>query len=226
MSVLAIETSTDQLGVALVTDDRVVASYELLAERPHAVELPQAVTRVLEAGHESLEHLEAIIVDIGPGSFTGLRIGIAFVKALVFRRATPVVGVPSLDVLAANVRYAPHSVCPILDAKQKKVYAAVYQVQDGHLLKQSDYSLLPIEDVFVLVPGPTIFVGDGVARYGDRLKAQLQERAVFAPPDLWWPSAATLGRLGLERFRQGLKDDPSTLVPMYLHPHDCTIQKP
>ncbi|MBI4323378.1 MAG: tRNA (adenosine(37)-N6)-threonylcarbamoyltransferase complex dimerization subunit type 1 TsaB [Candidatus Omnitrophica bacterium] len=227
MRVLAIETSTDQLGVALVDEQRVLASYELLAERPHAVELPQAVTRVLQAGGCTLEQLEGVAVDIGPGSFTGLRIGVAFVKALVFRTKTPVIGVPSLDVLAANIPMAPHRVCPILDAKQRKVYAALYQTVEGVVRKQSDYHLLTIDELLpMLKDGPVVFLGDGGALYRERLAAALGERAQFATPDLWFPRAATLGRLGLERLKQGLRDDPSRLVPMYLHPMTCSIQQP
>src|SRR3989338_5738817 len=102
MNVLAIETSTEQLGVALVDEARVLASYELLAEHPHAIELPAAVTRVLEAAGTPLHDIEALAVDIGPGSFTGLRIGIAFVKALAFCRSPPTVSVPSLMPSSAS----------------------------------------------------------------------------------------------------------------------------
>ena len=227
MSVLAIETATDQLGVALVDEQRVVASYELLAERPHAVELPQAVNRVLQVGDCPLKQLDGIVVDIGPGSFTGLRIGMAFVKALVFRTKTPVIGVPSLDVLAANIPMAPHRVCPILDAKQRKVYAALYQTRDGVMRKESDYHLTTLDELLPMLgkEGPVILLGDGVALYRQRLTQALGERAIFATPELWLPRAAALGRLGLERLRRGERDDPRSLVPMYLHPMDCSIQR-
>jgi len=225
MSVLAIETSTEQFGVAVVDKERVLASYELLAGRPHAVELPQAVTKVLHAADRSLEQLEGIVVDIGPGSFTGLRIGVAFVKALVFRTKTPVVGVPSLDVLAANVPLVSHVICPILDAKQRKVYAALYSALDGQLRKQSDYHLLPIEDLLPLLKNPTLFLGDGVTLYREKLQQRLGDRACFAAPEFWMPRAATLGRLGLGRLTRGERDDPAGLTPMYLYPRDCSIQR-
>ncbi|OGX12489.1 MAG: tRNA (adenosine(37)-N6)-threonylcarbamoyltransferase complex dimerization subunit type 1 TsaB [Omnitrophica WOR_2 bacterium RIFCSPLOWO2_02_FULL_63_16] len=225
MNVLAIETSTEQLGVALVDEARVLASYELLAEHPHAIELPAAVTRVLEAAGLSLHDIEALAVDIGPGSFTGLRIGIAFVKALAFCHRKPVVGVPSLDVLAAQLPFAPHRVCPILDAKQRKLYAALYRMEGGTLKRQSDHLLLGVEELLPrLGNGPVILLGDGVARYREALTSALGDRALIAAPEFWFPGAATLGRLGLERFRQGARDDPAALVPMYLYPRDCTIR--
>lgn len=225
MNLLAIETSTEQLGVALVTDRGVSASYAVLAERVHAVELPAAVTRVLGAGGLALKDVDGFIVDIGPGSFTGLRIGVAFVKALAFTHKKPVIGVPSLDVLAAQLPHAQPLVCPILDAKQKKVYAAVYRTADGGLKKQTDFLLLSVEELARLLRTEAVlFLGSGVAPYRESLTGSLGSRAQFAAPDLWWPGAATLGRLGLERLAAGLKDDPSTLVPMYLYPRDCTIR--
>ena len=226
MNLLAIETSSHLLGVALADEQRVLASYELLAERAHAAELPGALTRVLRAAGVTLEQVEGIAIDIGPGSFTGLRIGAAFVKALAFCLKKPVVGVPSLDVLAANLLFAPHLVCPIVDAKQKKVYACCYRTSDGRLAKESDYHLLTVEDLApMLKDGPVLFLGDGIPLYRERLMQALGERAIFSAPDLWLPRAATLARLGLERLAKGQHDDPSGLVPMYLHPMTCTVRQ-
>jgi len=225
MNVLAIETSTSQLGVALVEEQRVLGSYELLAERAHAVELPQAVTRVLKAAGIALEQVDGLAIDIGPGSFTGLRIGVAFVKALAFQLKKLVVGVPSLDVMAANHLFAPHLVCPIVDAKQKKLYAALYRTTDGGLAKQSDYHLLTVEELIPMLKDASVmFLGDGIPLYRQRLAQALGERALFATPDWWFPRVATLGRLGLERLNKGQHDDPSHLVPMYLYPMTCTIR--
>ena len=228
MSLLAIETSGPQLGVALVEEARVLASYETLAERQHVIELPEAVTKVLKTSGQSLEQLDGIALDIGPGSFTGLRIGFAFVKALLFQIRKPLVGVSSLDVLAANVPLTPHRVCPLLDAKQRKVYAALYRPDGtGQVTKQSDYHLLTLEELLpMLQEGQTVFLGDGVALYREQLAQQLGARAIFLTPDLWLPRAATLGRLGLRRFRQGRHEDPRTLTPMYLYPMDCTVRAP
>ena len=226
MPLLAIETSTRQLGVAAIDGDRLLSSYELLADYPHAVELPDAVTRVLKAAHTTLEALEAIVVDIGPGSFTGLRIGLAFVKALAFPMKKTVVGVPSLDVLAAGVPCAPQGVCPVLDARQKNVYAALYHIDGATPVKEHDYSLGPISEILSHIHEPTVFLGDGCALYRDQIVQRVGDRASFAPPELWLPRAATLARLGRERLTQGLRDDPSQLVPLYLYPLDCSVRGP
>lgn len=225
MKCLAIETSTQQLGVALTDDGRLLASYELLAEYPHAVELPGAVTRVLQAAHLTLDQVEAIAVDIGPGSFTGLRIGLAFVKALAFPAKRTVVGVSSLDVLAANLPFVPLPVCPLLDAKRHNVYGAVYRLEGDRPTRHTDYLLGPVEDVLRTIQGPTLFLGDGCALYRDRILARCPE-AQFAAPELWLPRAATLARLGSERLVSGERNDPSRLVPLYLYPQDCQVRSP
>jgi len=143
MMILAIETATRQLGVAVTDGKQACASYELLGEYPHAVELPEAVNRVLKEACTTLQRCEAIVVDIGPGSFTGLRIGLAFAKALAYPNKKPLVGVSSLDVLAAQLPFVPQVVCPMLDAKQKNVYAALYRLHGSIQRIRDESQLLP-----------------------------------------------------------------------------------
>ena len=228
MNVLAIDTATDLMGVALVDERRVLSSYELLADRPHAVELPGAVSRVLQAAGLRLEQLDGIALDIGPGSFTGLRIGLSFVKALVFSLRKPVAAVPSLDLLAAGLCDSAHRVCCLMDAKQGKVYGALYEVQRGRPQRRSDHLLAPVGELLSLCPSkePVAFVGDGAALHRALIQERFGDRALLAPAEFNLPRAAIAGRLGLERLREGLHDDPQTLTPMYLYPIDCTVRPP
>ncbi len=225
MKLLAIETSARQLGVALLEEERLLASYELLADYPHAVELPEAVRRTLRAGGATLPQLDAIVVDIGPGSFTGLRIGLAFAKALAFPSKKPLIGVASLDALAANLPFASGLVCPLLDAKQRNVYLASYRVDGAAAVRQTDYLLGPAEELLARVTEPAVFLGDGAGLYRDRILAHCPH-ARFAEPELWLPRAATLARLGRQRVLKGEQDDPARLVPMYLYPLDCSVRGP
>jgi tRNA threonylcarbamoyladenosine biosynthesis protein TsaB len=214
------------MGVAVIDGERLAASYEVLGDHPHAVELPAAVTRALADARATLAQLEGIVVDIGPGSFTGLRIGLAFAKALAFSTRKPLVGVPSLDALAAHVPFSPRPVCVVLDAKQRNVYAARFRLDGAQPVRETDYLLGPAEDVIARAAGKgAVFLGDGAGLYRDRILARCPD-AQFAAPELWLPRAATLGRLGAARFQTGHADDPATLVPMYLYPLDCSVRGP
>ena len=139
----------------------------------------------------------------------------------------PIVAVPSLDVLAAQLPMASYLVCPILDAKRKNVYAALYrQERQGQPARDGDCFLGPVEDVLARIQGPAVFLGDGCALYETMIRERLGANAQFATPDFWLPRVATLGRLGARRYAQGQRDDPATLTPLYLYPKDCSIRLP
>ncbi len=138
----------------------------------------------------------------------------------------PVVGVPSLEVLAAGAPSLSLPVCPILDAKQKNVYAARYDVSGPQSAKPSEFFLGPITDWLPSVKEPAIFLGDGCALYRDAIVRHLGDRAQFAPPDTWWPRVGVLARLGLARFQAGQRDDPARLIPLYLYPLNCSVRGP
>lgn len=225
MSLLAIETSTRRLGVALVEAEQLLASYELLADYPHAVELPDAVTRVLKAAKIPLHRLEALAIDVGPGSFTGLRIGLAFVKALAFASGKPLVGIASLDVLAAGLPFTRQPIRPVLDARQQNVYTAQYHWEGERLVRETDYLLGPLEEVVPASQEAVILVGDGCALYREPLLARCPHAQVAAA-ECWLPGTATLARLGQARWLRGERDDPARLVPLYLYPMDCSVRGP
>ena len=227
MNILAIETSSPMLGVALADEAEVRASYELLADRAHAGELPLAVDRVLRAAGVSLHQLDGVAIDIGPGSFTGLRIGVAFVKALLAGVPKPVVGIPSLDVLAAALAWTPGRICPVVDARQRNVYAAVYHGEQGRATKVSEYQLTTAQELArTLGKEPVLLLGDGLKLYRQVFQDALGTQARFAASEAWLPRTPILARLGAERLRQGQRDDLSRLTPLYLYPLECTVRGP
>lgn len=223
---LAIETSGRGLGVALISDKGELASYEVLGiDHPHAVELPDAIKRVLFSARSSLKQLAGLVVDVGPGSFTGLRIGLAFVKAVAFTTKKSVVGISSLEVLAAGLPYVSSLICPLLDAKQKNVYATLYRWESSKLIAQMDDFLGPVDELLCRIHESAIFLGDGCDLYRDKIMAHNARHQISAR-EFWLPRTATLARLGMERLLQGYSDDPSSLVPRYLYPRDCQVRGP
>jgi tRNA threonylcarbamoyladenosine biosynthesis protein TsaB len=150
---------------------------------------------------------------------------VAFVKALVFSVKKPVIGIPSLDVIASGLSFCPHQICTLIDAKQRKVYSAFYCFNDNKLEKTEDYHLGKIEELIPkLKKEKTVLVGDGALLYREFLTEQLGELAIFAKAENHLPKVVVLGRLGIERLKKGQKDDPASLVPMYLYPMDCSIR--
>jgi tRNA threonylcarbamoyladenosine biosynthesis protein TsaB len=207
LNVLAIETSSSRGSVALLEDDHVVAERTLGEGSRHGRELLPCVDAVLDgdSGRAGL-----VAVSAGPGSYTGLRIGVTFARTFCIETGTPLVGVSSLDVIAANVPPgAP--LCVAVDARLRQIYAAFYGPDgakaEGDLVDGPDAVAERIGD------RATRVVGDALRRY----------RAVFEPvaailddEALWAPRAAQVGRLGLAAFRESGGQDPRGLLPRYL----------
>src|SRR5947199_6371402 len=126
MRVLAVETSTLSGGAALLDDERVVGEYTLDVRITHSERLMAAIDRLLSDAGWTPRDLEGLAVTVGPGSFTGLRVGLSTVKGLALALAIPVAAVPTLDAMAAMLPYAALPVCPVLDARQREVYASLY----------------------------------------------------------------------------------------------------
>ena len=222
--VLGLETSSRLLGVALVRGEEVLGSRERLGPAPNADALRTVVEEVLDAAHLTVEALGGIAVSIGPGSFTGLRIGVSFVKGLVVASDVPVIAVPTLEAIAHNCWSARGTVCVVVDAKQDKLYAACYRATRGRFTPLGHERLGTIPELSSLLRCGTLLVGDGLARYGGLLQRQLKRSVPCAPQELWWPRATTVARLGARALAHGRRDDPQTLTPRYLYSRYCSIQ--
>jgi tRNA threonylcarbamoyladenosine biosynthesis protein TsaB len=148
-------------------------------------------------------------------------------KGLAFATGTPLVGVPTLDALAWSLAFAALPVCPILDARKGEVYAGLYRTGAGHLERLWEYRAVAPEPLAALlareVPGPVVFLGDGVAPYGALLRRLLGADARFAPPAQRWPSAVTVAELGRAALERGERADPATLVPLYLRRSEAEL---
>src|SRR5512137_274131 len=147
MYILGIETATKTGGVAIVSEQGVVAEYTLNIEVTHSERLMSTVDRVLADTGLTISNIDGFGISIGPGSFTGLRIGLSTVKGLAFTTGKRVAAVPTLKALAWNIPYPLHPVCPLLDAKKKEVYAALYRHDGGELLQMLPEVVVPLADL-------------------------------------------------------------------------------
>jgi tRNA threonylcarbamoyladenosine biosynthesis protein TsaB len=229
MRLLAVETSTLTGAVALLESGRVVAESRVSVAITHGERLMGAIDAVLRSARWTLADAEAFAVALGPGSFTGLRIGLSTVKGLAFATGKPVVGVPTLDALAWRLPFCAYPVCPVLDARKNEVYTALYRTRDGQLaLLEAARAVAPetlAEELRTTIEEPVVFLGDGVAPFARVLTETLGARALLAPADLRLPSAATVGELGGWALARGETADAAALVPLYLRPSEAELAR-
>jgi tRNA threonylcarbamoyladenosine biosynthesis protein TsaB len=225
MLVLGIETSTKQGGVAIIGADRVVCETVLNVEVTHSERLLPAVDRALDEARTTLEGLGGIAVSIGPGSFTGLRIGLSTAKGLAYATGLPLVGVPTLEAMAWALPAARWQVCPVLDARKQEVYAALFRHEPEGLRRMMDDAAMAPEDLCRLIRNPTLFLGDGVDAYGALFRERLGERVLLPPLASRGARPACVAELGRRRLLRGERDAPDTLVPRYLRPSEAELRR-
>ncbi len=217
MLLLALDTSTPLTAVALLDGERLLAARRSAAGS-HSRSLLPLVDELLAEARRSRRELEAVAAGLGPGSFTGVRIGLCVAKVLAFARALPLVGVSSLRALAENGRGLDGGeVCPALDALKGEVFSARYGLPGLETL-EAEGARAPAAWARTLgdAPARRVFLGTGAERYRAELCAVLGDGAAIpAQPELHQISAASLGRLGLARLARGERDDPRTLEPLY-----------
>lgn len=224
MLVLGVETSTMQGGAALVGEGGLRSEYTLNVEATHSERLLPTIDRMLGDAGIGLDALSGIAVSIGPGSFTGLRIGLGTVKGLAYATGLPVVGVPTLEALASSIPFARVQVCPVLDARKQEVYAALFRVAGGGLVRIMEDSALEPEALCARVRRPTIFLGDGLAVYGDLFRRLLGDRMLIPPPSSRGARPACVAELGRQRLLRGERDPVDALVPRYLRPSEAELR--
>ena len=216
MILLALDTATPVTAVALLEDDKVLGQ-EFQPAKNHSVTLLPAVDRLLQAHNVARGDLGAVAAGIGPGSFTGVRVGLTLAKTMAFALRIDLVGVSTLQALAHNgLGEEADWFCPCLDALKKEVYGARYRT-DGTCEEAEDaHDPRQWAEQLAKAGGRCLLLGTGVLRYREIFVEVLGERAVIPDrEELHQISAANVGLLGLERLRRGEKDDPRTLEPMY-----------
>ncbi|MDY6837861.1 MAG: tRNA (adenosine(37)-N6)-threonylcarbamoyltransferase complex dimerization subunit type 1 TsaB [Thermodesulfobacteriota bacterium] len=225
MKILAIDTSTRAGSVALLDDDTMVAELQVSSSETHAKRLMTVIDATLGLAGLGLEALDAFAVTIGPGSFTGLRIGISAVKGFAFATGKPVTGISTLDALAHPFPWFPGLVCPLLDARKGEVYTALYRCGTPETLKKvsSDCAVHP-EEWLAGIQEICLFVGDGAVAYRETIEEIVGHRARFAPFFLHAPRASAVGALGIEQIKRGETADASALVPYYIRKSDAEIK--
>jgi tRNA threonylcarbamoyladenosine biosynthesis protein TsaB len=218
MRVLAIDTSTLAGGVALVDGERTVAEYLLDIRLTHSERLMPAVDRVMADAGWRPEELRGLAVAVGPGSFTGLRIGVGAVKGLALALGLPIAAVPTLDALAASLPGAALPVCAVVVARRQEVYASLYRWHGTAMRREWEYLALSPGALVERLQEPVMLVGEGASLIDSPL-------AHPAPPWRAQVSVAAVGHLGVQQLRAGHTVDPAELVPLYVGPSQAELKR-
>jgi len=224
--VLGIETATLVAGVALINNGKVISEHFINNRKTHSQTLMPMIKEVLTEGGVSPQELGGIAVSVGPGSFTGLRIGIATAKGLAQALNLPIVGVKTLDALANNLVGVQGLVCPILDAKKSQVYTAIYNTQEGIVEPLSDHMAIDLEELVVRIKSfkqKVTFLGDGVPVFKNSLLEMLGDKVVFANEVNSLPRGASVAQLGLRLLEQNQMVNLLELQPFYIRKPEAEI---
>lgn len=219
MVLLALDTATRVAGVALRNQERLLLEKFVNLGLTHSQTLMPAIDQLLREAGLTSRQLTALAVTNGPGSFTGLRIGLATVRTLAQVLDLPVVPVATLDVLAAGCWGVQGLVCPLLDARKNQTYTALYRLSGREPERLSPYQALTLAELVQQLQeteGPLYLVGDGVPMFGLELQIRLGDRVVLMPEPGRWPRAAWLAELAWQRLEAGEGLTWSRVEPLYL----------
>jgi len=216
VKILGIETATEVCGVAVVENDTPVIEYRIHRKNVHAEKLVKAIHFILSELGGSARDLDGMAVSIGPGSFTGLRIGLSAAKGMALALDLPVVGVNTLDALAYSVTATPYLVAVLLRARGSEMYSAFYRKRNSTLQRVSDYRVVTAEELKEQVGEKTVIVQSGLGSLLKQVRDVLGERAVVLSEQEYLASAFSVAFLGLQKLGRGEADDLDTLEPMYL----------
>ncbi|UCE78071.1 MAG: tRNA (adenosine(37)-N6)-threonylcarbamoyltransferase complex dimerization subunit type 1 TsaB [Nitrospiraceae bacterium] len=225
MKVLAIETSTMLGGAAVVDEqDGLIAEIRLNIKTTHSERLMTAVDTILKQSELKLNDIDAVAVSTGPGSFTGLRIGLSTAKGLCYASGRPLVTVPTLEAFAWNFTFSKHPICLMLDARKKEVYAAVFQWKERGFKKIISETIVKPSELFKKLVGSTVFAGDGVKLYEDQITEHMKDRAILAPPEKMVPFPSNIAMLGLRKALKREFSSASYAVPFYIRKSEAEVK--
>jgi len=212
---LAVDTSTTQVGIALYDGAQVIGEFAWRSSQRHTVELAPAISDMLARCGLTMDDITALGVALGPGSFTSLRVGLALVKGLALSRQIPIIGIPTLDILA---RAQPPSELPLavaIQAGRSRFALGWYKSSKGGWQAQGGERIATLDEINAEVQSPSNVCGEFSA--DERQKLSDNENIHLAVPSLSVRRPAILAELAWTRWETGTVDDPASLAPIYLH---------
>jgi tRNA threonylcarbamoyladenosine biosynthesis protein TsaB len=218
MKILSLDSATESATCAILDDNRILGEITFNYKKQHSLVLMPMIDELFKNTGMNISDIDGFVASKGPGSFTGLRIGMSTIKGLSQGTKKPFVTISTLDSLAYNLAYTPGIICPILDALRDNVYTALYTFDNFKLTRTSEYMNISIDELINMLKEKNCnisFVGDGTFKFKERLMENLNGIS-FAPAHLNLAKASSLGELGLNLLSNGIEDDIYGCVPIYL----------
>ena len=223
MNLLAVDTASQSCSVALLQKGQLRCEMTVNAGDTHSRRVLTLIDSVLRIAGITAKSIDGYAVTIGPGSFTGLRIGLSVVKGMALAVGKPIVGVSSLDALAYPCR-SPHlPVCVLMDARRKEVYSAFFEPVDGGMAMVGDAAVLSPEDAISGITGPCAFVGSGALLYRDLIFAEKGGAAFFPSSGEHLIKASSVAFLALKQWASASAEPD--IQPIYLRPSDAEVNR-
>jgi len=223
MKILGIDTTTKFLCLGLYVDGKYY-EYSLETGRSLSAILVPTIQRVLIAVGLKIADIDYFSCGLGPGSFTGIRIGLATIKGLSIVRNKPVVGVSTLDILAEEVKFENTLIVPAIDARRGLIYCSSYKREKGGLKRKSKYELLTLEEFLKKFSRKAAVLGDASVLYRDQMLSRIKG-VTMLDKDYWFPKPRNLINLTLAKIRAKRVSSAEEIKPIYLYPQECQIKK-
>ncbi len=222
MKILGIDTSTKFMCIGLY-DGAKLYEYNLEVGRLLSGLLNTTIKRVLDAAGLDAEGIDYFACGLGPGSFTGMRIGISYIKGLSWALKKPVVGISTLDILAYELKEEAGPIIPIIDAKRGLIYCAIFKKERGRLTRIKPYLLLNEKELLKNIRPGSIILGDGIRLYREQILKHIPQLK-FLESEFWYPKAHNIIELAIEKIGEKKIIDTFRIKPIYLYPKECQIK--
>ncbi|HHV28033.1 MAG TPA: tRNA (adenosine(37)-N6)-threonylcarbamoyltransferase complex dimerization subunit type 1 TsaB [Clostridium sp.] len=219
MKILALDTSALVAAVAVMEDDRLLGEYMLNHRKTHSQQLIAMIKEVLGSLELAPKDIDVFAASTGPGSFTGLRIGVTTIKAMAYATGKPVVSVPTLDAIAYNIPMNSFAICPVMDARNNQVYTALYDWNENAQKRITEYMGIPVSELVELIKGmgkKVIFAGDAAKMHEEYFKKELGDDCVIAPGNLLLQRASSVAHIAYLKAVDNEVESSFDMVPFYL----------
>lgn len=220
--IFAINSATLQFSLALLDDKgQVVSEWLIKSREKNFTGFMPAVHSLFELSNSSPEDLDAIVVVNGPGSFTGLRVGLSAAKGMAQGLDIPIIGIPGLEVMASQISYTDNIICPMITSRKDEVFLALFKWErEGRMSRLMEDTCIRIGDIPSIINAHTIFLGTDFHKQGDVIQKAMGDNAILAPSYLWNIRASAVGVMGYILYVEKCFDDLRELVPAYMRPPD------